>query len=205
MARWCGRLTAARWLTSGGRTALADYIGARGHSGDPSIGPGAHRERLALEATGAEHANFDTLTRALWDLPLHAPFLDTRVVDICHAVPAWERRRPDDFKPLARAAFTGLVHAPVLARRTKTAFNGIYDGLRVNAPALRTLLTGSTLAEAGLIDTSTVLASLNRTIHGSPADLVSLHALVATEVWVLNLPTARATWWEPAPARKASR
>ncbi|WP_330334793.1 asparagine synthase-related protein [Streptomyces sp. NBC_00536] len=205
VARWCGRLTAARWLTPAGRTALADLIGARGHSADPTIGPGAHRERLALEATGTEHANFDTLTRTLWDLPLHAPFLDTRVVDICHAVPAWERRRPADFKPLARAALTGLVHAPVLARRTKTSFTGIYDGLRVNAPALRALLTGSALAEAALIDTAAVLASLDRTIHGSPADLVSLHALVAIEVWLLNFPTAFTTWWESAPARETSR
>lgn len=47
---------------------------------------------------------------------MHAPFLDTRIVDICHAIPAWERRRPGDFKPLARAALTDLVHAPVLAR-----------------------------------------------------------------------------------------
>ncbi|MQS38412.1 asparagine synthase-related protein [Streptomyces katsurahamanus] len=204
-ARWCGQLTAARWLTPAGRAALADLIGARVQSSDPNIGPGALRERLALEATGSEHANFDVVTRALWNLPLHAPFLDTRIVDTCLAVPAWKRRRPDDFKPLARAALTGLVHAPVLARRTKTSFNGIYDGLRVNAPALRALLNGSTLAEAGLIDTSAVLTSLDRTIHGSPADLVSLHVLVAIEVWLINLPSAFAAWWELAPARETSR
>ncbi|MFJ9188570.1 asparagine synthase-related protein [Streptomyces anulatus] len=204
-ARWCGRLSAARWLTPGGRTALAGFIGARAQSADPTTGPGALRERLALEATGAEHANLDTLARARWGLPVHAPFLDTRVVDICLAVPAWERRRPGDFKPLARAALTGLVHNRVLARRTKTAFTGVYDGLRSNAPALRTLLTGSVLAESGLIDLTAVLASLDRTANGSPADLGSLHTLIAVELWLANRPASPGAWWEPAASREALR
>ncbi|OEJ20934.1 asparagine synthase-related protein [Streptomyces subrutilus] len=204
VARWCGRLSAARWLTPTGRTALADLIGARAQSADPTVGPGTLRERLALEATGIEHANLDALARALWGLPVHAPFLDTRVVDIGQAVPAWERRRPGDFKPLARAALTGLVHAPVLARRTKTPFTGVYDGLHTNAPALRALLTASALAETGLIDSTAVLSSLDRTIHGSPADLGSLHTLIAIEVW-LSLPTSFDAWWEPTPARETSR
>ncbi|MEU2453886.1 asparagine synthase-related protein [Streptomyces sp. NPDC012765] len=204
-SRWCGQLPAARWLTPAGRTALADFIGARAESADPAIGPGALRERLALEATGAEHAHVDAVARALTNLPIAAPFLDTRVVDICLAVPAWERRRPDDFKPLARAALTGLVHAPVLARRTKTPFNGVYDGLRVNAFAVRDLFSGSALADAGLIDSSAVMTSLTQTIHGSPANLVSLHTLAAIEVWLINRPTTAATWWEPAETRETSR
>ncbi|MFJ5105172.1 asparagine synthase-related protein [Streptomyces sp. NPDC088554] len=205
VARWCGPLSAARWLTPGGRTALADFISSRVQTADPAVGPGALRERLALEATGIEHANLDILARALWGLPVHAPFLDTRIVDVCQAVPAWERRRPGDFKPLARAALTGLVHAPVLARRTKTPFTGVYDGLRANASALRALLTGSTLAETGLIDSPAALVSLDRTIHGSPADLGSLHALVAIEVWLTNRPASFDAWWEPTPARETSR
>lgn len=205
VARWCGPLSAGRWLTPDGRTAVAGLLGARAQVADPAIGPGALRERLALEATGTEFANLDTLTRALFGLPVHAPFLDTRIIDVCHAVPAWERRRPGDFKPLARAALTGLVHAPVLARRTKTPFTGVFGGLRANAPALRALLTGSALAEAGLIDAAAVLASLDRTAHGSAADLGSLHALVAVEVWLTNRPRAFDGWWEPVPAREASR
>ncbi|WP_030237511.1 asparagine synthase-related protein [Streptomyces sp. NRRL S-350] len=204
-ARWCGPLPAARWLTPAGRTAVAHLVGDRAQTADPDLGPGALRERLALEATGAEFTHFDTLTRTLYGLPLHAPFLDTRIVDICQAVPAWERRQPGDFKPLARAALTGLVHAPLLARRTKTAFNGIYDGLRHNAPALRALLAGSALAEAGLLDLAAVLASLDRTAHGSPADLVSLHALVAAEVWLTNQQSTFGAWWEPTLAREGAR
>ncbi|MEU6756006.1 asparagine synthase-related protein [Streptomyces sp. NPDC046685] len=204
-ARWCGRLPAAAWLTAAGRTALASLVGARAATADPAVGPGALRERLALEATGAEHANQDTVARALWRLPLHAPFLDTRIVDVCHAVPAWERRRSGDFKPLARAALTGLVHAPVLARRTKTPFTGIYGGLATNAAALRRIVGGSVLAQAGLLDTGRVLAGLDLTVHGDPANLVSLHALVAAEVWLAALPTGRDAWWEPTTIRESVR
>ncbi|MFD5977478.1 asparagine synthase-related protein [Streptomyces bacillaris] len=204
-ARWCGRLSAARWLTPDGRAALAGFIGARAQSADPATGPGALRERLALEATGTEHANLDTLSRARWGLPVHAPFLDTRIVDICLAVPAWERRRPGDFKPLARAALTGLVHHRVLARRTKTPFTGVYDGLRSNAPALRALLTGSVLAQSGLVELTAVLASLDRTVNGSPADLGSLHTLIAVELWLANRPASPGTWWEPTVSGEALR
>ncbi|MFJ7423809.1 asparagine synthase-related protein [Streptomyces uncialis] len=42
-------------------------------------------------------------------------------------------------------------------------------------------------------------------VHGSPADLASLHALVAAEVWLTNLPTCFDAWWEPSPAREAAR
>ncbi|MEU5331411.1 asparagine synthase-related protein [Streptomyces parvus] len=204
-ARWCGQLGAARWLTPGGRTALARFIGARAQSADPTTGPGALRERLALEATGTEHANLDTISRARWGLPVHAPFLDTRVVDICLAVPPWGRRHPGDFKPLARAALTGLVHHRVLDRRTKTPFTGVYDGLRANAPALRALLAGSVLAGSGLIDVTAVLASLDRTVNGSPADLGSLHTLIAAEVWLANRAVHLDAWWEPATSREALR
>ncbi|MER5638104.1 asparagine synthase-related protein [Kitasatospora sp. NPDC002227] len=204
-ARWCGMLPSARWLTPAGRTAVADLFGARAEAADPDVGPGALRERLALEATGAEFANSDTLTRALFGLPLHAPFLDTRIVDISHAVPPWERRIPGDFKPLARAALTGLVHGPVLSRRTKTAFTGVFDGLRHNAVAVRALLTASAPAQAGLIDPAAVLASLDRAVHGSPDDLGSLHALVAAEVWLTSRPVSCASWWEPVPVREGAR
>ncbi len=119
--------------------------------------------------------------------------------------PPWERHHPGDFKPLARAALTGLVHHQVLTRRTKTAFTGVYDGLRSNAPALRALLDRSVLAESGLIDLTAVLTSLDRTAHGSPADLGSLHTLIAVELWLANRPAHLDAWWEPTATREALR
>ncbi|MFE7114559.1 asparagine synthase-related protein [Streptomyces sp. NPDC057654] len=197
MLCWCGVTPSAPWLTRSGRLAVADLVARRAADADPLAAPGAVHERLALEVMGDGHATYDQIARQQWGLPLHAPFLDTPVVDVCHAVPGWYRNRPGDYKPLARAAFTPAVPAFLLNRRTKTAFTGsVYTGLRVNAPALRRILSGSVLAEAGLLDASRTVAALDRAVRGEPAPLACLHALIVTELWLATLPTARDTWWE---------
>ncbi|MFE7462580.1 asparagine synthase-related protein [Streptomyces sp. NPDC057499] len=195
--RWCGVTSSAPWLTRSGRSAVADLVAHRAAEADPLTTPGAVHERLALEVMGDGHATYDQIVRQQWGLPLHAPFLDTPVVDVCHAIPGWERNRPGDFKPLARAVFTPAVPAFLLNRRTKTAFTGsVYAGLRANAPALRRILSGSVLAEAGLLDASRAVAALDGAVRGEPAPLASLHALIVTELWLTTLPTARDAWWE---------
>ncbi|MEV5947743.1 asparagine synthase-related protein [Streptomyces sp. NPDC051993] len=134
-------------------------------------------------------------------MPVHAPLLDNHVVDACHAIPGYARTRPGDFKPLARAAFTGHVPDYLLHRRTKTAFtSSLFAGLRTNAPALRRILDHSLLAQAGLLDGAKALAALDSAARGEPAPLAALHALVVTELWLATLPTARTTWWETTTA-----
>ncbi|MGW9438654.1 asparagine synthase-related protein [Streptomyces sp. NPDC055607] len=131
---WCGAGEALPWLTRSGRARVAGLVGARAAGADRRETPGRLHERLALELMGDGHATFDQMSRTLWNLPVHAPLLDNRVVDLCHAIPGWERSQPGAFKPLARAAFTGLVPDVLLERRTKTAFTGsLYDGLRAHA------------------------------------------------------------------------
>ncbi|MET8944576.1 hypothetical protein ABZX30_13585 [Streptomyces sp. NPDC004542] len=68
-------------------------MGARAEGADPHAGPGQVHERLALELMGDGHATYDAIARRLWGLPVHAPFLDTAVVDACHAIPGWQRMR----------------------------------------------------------------------------------------------------------------
>ncbi|MEU2358874.1 asparagine synthase-related protein [Streptomyces misionensis] len=111
MLSWCGMTGAAPWLTRTARTAVADLVAARAETADAHAGPGQVHERLALEMMGHGHATYDAIARQLWGVPVHAPFLDTPLVDVCHAIPGWQRARPGDFKPLARAAFTGSVPA----------------------------------------------------------------------------------------------
>jgi len=201
MLAWCGTTPAAPWLTRAGRDALANLVDARAQHADPSTAPGQLHERLALEAMGDGHATFDEIARHEWGVPVHAPFLDTAVVDICHAIPGWERRRAGDFKPLARAALTGAVPEYLLSRKTKTAFTGsVYAGLRANAPALRGILSGSALARAGLLDTGKTIAALDAAVRGEQAPLAALHALVVTELWLSLLPSRRSDWWQKVPA-----
>ncbi|WP_428986270.1 asparagine synthase-related protein [Streptomyces pyxinae] len=57
------------------------------------------------------HATYDATARHLWGLPVRTPLRDTAAIVACHAIPGRQRMRPGDFKPLARAAFTGVVPA----------------------------------------------------------------------------------------------
>ncbi|MFG2564715.1 asparagine synthase-related protein [Streptomyces sp. NPDC048567] len=194
---WCSADGSLPWLTRSGRTLLGDLIGARTNSADRRETPGRLHERLALELMGDGHATFDQMSRTLWGLPVHAPLLDNRVVHLCHAIPGWERTRPGAFKPLARAAFTGVVPDVLLERRTKTSFAGsLYDGLRAHAPAVRRILSGSTLVQAGLLDRSRVLGALDAGVRGETFPMAALHGLVVTELWLALLPLGRSAWWE---------
>lgn len=197
MLTWCGSGPATAWLTRAGRTAVADLVTARAQTARADTTPGALHERLALELMGDGHATFDQISRQQWGLPVHAPLLDNHVVDACHAIPGYARTQPGDFKPLARAAFTGNVPDYLLHRRTKTAFtSSLFAGLRTNAPTLRHILDHSRLAHAGLLDATRVLDSLDSAARGEGAPLAALHALIVTELWLATLPTVRTTWWE---------
>ncbi|MDJ0383236.1 asparagine synthase-related protein [Streptomyces sp. G-G2] len=200
---WCGATAAAAWLTAGGRSAVAALVDDAARRADLDIRPGVLHERLALERMGEEHATFDDIARQRWGLPVHAPYLDSLVVDACHAVPGWERSRPGDFKPLARAAFSAVMPAYGLNRRTKTAHTqSVYAGLRANAAALTAIIKSSALAQAGLIDPVRAVAALEAAVRGEPAPLAGLHSLIAIERWRAAVPIRRELFWEQAPAAK---
>ncbi|MFF5131082.1 asparagine synthase-related protein [Streptomyces syringium] len=195
--RWCSATAALPWLTRGGRRALSVLVETRAAQADPHVTPARLHERLGLELMADGHATFDTIARTRWNVPLHAPFLDTTVVDSALAIPPGDRVRPGTYKALARPVFDGLVPGFVLYRPTKTTFaTSVYAGLRRNAPVLRGVIGGSALAGAGLIDASRALADLERAVNGLPAPLAGLHALVVTELWLAGLDTAHHTWWE---------
>ncbi|MGW7517810.1 asparagine synthase-related protein [Streptomyces sp. NPDC054796] len=195
---WCGTTAAARWLTPAGRRAVAELVGSGAAHAAGWARPAELHDRLALEWMAAEHATFDALARQRWGVPIHAPFLDTAVVETCFAIPPYERVQPGVYKPLARAALSGLVPDWLLSRQTKTLFTtSVFDGLAANAPALRRILAGSRLAQAGLLDAARAARDLEAAVAGAPAPLGALHALLVSELWLARLPatTDPATWW----------
>ncbi|MEV4975378.1 asparagine synthase-related protein [Streptomyces scopuliridis] len=192
---WCGISPAAGWLTGAGRRAVADLVDARAQAAGPHAAPAALHDRLNLEFMAGSHAGYDAIARQLWGVPVHAPFLDTAVVSACLAIPSYDRTREGIYKPLAQAAFDGLVPGFLLHRQTKTGFtSSLYTGLAANAATLRRIVATSTLAQAGLLDARRAAADLERALAGAPAPLADLHTLISTELWLANLPT-RATWW----------
>ncbi|WP_382465826.1 asparagine synthase-related protein [Streptomyces noursei] len=194
---WCSPTRAARWLTPTGRALVTELISTRSRAATGQITPAVLHERLALEWMANSHAQFAEIARQRWNLAVHAPLLDTTVVDACLSIPSYERVRPGTYKPLAQAAFTGLVPQWLLGRGTKTDFTtSLYEGLARNASTLRQILKSSLLAEAGLLDQQRILADLDRAVAGADAPLAHLHTLVVTELWVRRLPTNYATWWQ---------
>ncbi|MCY0961632.1 asparagine synthase-related protein [Streptomyces sp. H27-H5] len=203
---WCSLSPVASWLTPDGRTALAGLLGEDAGRVHPERGPGALHERLALERMGEEHATYDQIADQSWGIPIHAPYLDTAVVNVCHAIPGWQRRHVGDFKPLARAALSGIAPEYLLQRRTKTAHTGsVYAGIRRNEPALRTILTHSRILEEGLLAPAPVIAALEGAARGEPAPLAGLHALVAAECWLASLTVRRDLFWERTPVAEEAR
>ena len=202
---WCGVTAAASWLTRHGRQIVADLVRARAQKADADITPAVLHDRLMLEAMASSHAAFDAIARQRWNLPVHAPLLDTTVVDACLSVPSYLRVRPGIYKPLARAAFTGLAPSYLLNRATKTAFtSSMYTGLRVNAPVLRSIIDSSRLAAAGLIDAHRAASDLERALVGGSAPLACLHTLIVTELWLTRLDTTRAEWWQTNSGRNTA-
>ncbi|MCX5401314.1 albusnodin/ikarugamycin family macrolactam cyclase [Streptomyces sp. NBC_00102] len=204
---WCSVTSAAGWLTPAGRRLVAGLAEQRAQAADPHATPAALHDRQALEFMGASHTMFDSIARQKWGIPIHAPFLDTAVVDACLNIPSYQRVREGEYKPLAQAAFTGLVPDFLLRRQTKTAFTtSLYTGLAANAPVLRRIITTSHLAQAGLINTQRATADLDTAIAGAPAPLADLHTLLVTELWLARLPTTTvtATWWQPDTDRSSS-
>ncbi|MFE5853442.1 asparagine synthase-related protein [Streptomyces sp. NPDC056500] len=93
--------------------------------------PAVLHDRLDLEFMAGSHAMFDTIARQQWNVPIHAPLLDTPVIDACHAIPSHQRVQDGVYKPLARAALH-LVPDFLLNRQTKTAFTTrLYTGLAI--------------------------------------------------------------------------
>lgn len=152
----------------------------------------------------AEHATFDAIARQRWGVAVHAPFLDTTIAAVCMAIPTFERARPGVCKPLARVALAQLVPDWLLTRQTKTLFTtSVFDGLAANATVLRSILAGSRLAAAGLLDARQAAADLESGIAGAPAPLGNLHTVLVTELWLarLHTQTSYGAWWQPAPGR----
>lgn len=200
---WCTTTPAARWLTHDGRAVLSHLVANRAASAPSSgVSAAALHERLAVEAMGAAQNAFQDIARARWGLAVHAPFLDNTVVDAWRLIPSAQRTAPGVYKPLARAAFTGLVPDFLLRRHSKTDFtDSVTTGLIHNARPAEAILRSSRLAAAGLIDGLAAVADLRAAVAGAPVPLAPLHHLLAVETWLAHYDTALSpAAWSPHPA-----
>ncbi|MGH3830341.1 MAG: asparagine synthase-related protein [Pseudonocardiaceae bacterium] len=120
-------------------------------------------------------------------VPTAMPFFDRRVMEACLSVLPWERTDPWCPKPLLRAAFSDVVPAAVLSRRTKGEYNAdIHHGWSIHRRQVAELLDGSRLVEHGLIDPVTLRAALSAFgPSGLPPAWIT--DLIAVETWLRDL------------------
>jgi asparagine synthase (glutamine-hydrolysing) len=130
-------------------------------------------------------------------LSFYHPFFDTGVVDACLSLEGAARIGGSGFKPILRKAFGDVLPEELLERRTKGSFGGMmYAGLRRNAPALRSLVADSVLAQRGIVDVTPIEGALTAAVNGLRAPLADLHRFVVLENWLRQVRLARTEWWE---------
>ncbi|OON80806.1 albusnodin/ikarugamycin family macrolactam cyclase [Streptomyces tsukubensis] len=198
---WTPLLATAAWMAPDVRHHLAAALdtAAADHQDAPST-LAAWSDRQDLARVGANTAGWREIALAGHGVELAAPFLDNEVVRACLAVPAEQRAAPGRYKPLLAEAFarTSVVPDFVRIRVTKGGFNALaYAGLRENAATLRDLLgPSSRLVAAGLITEAPVADMLTRAATGQPTAQGALHLAVSAEVWLRQVDTTMASWWE---------
>jgi asparagine synthase (glutamine-hydrolysing) len=183
------------FLTSSARRTLAAHV--RGMA-----------ERSSNRLDSADEATIDLLRltariqRALRDAvadaptELHAPYLDSSVIEACLSVPARRRCDPAVAKPLLRRALVGLVPPEVLARGTKGDYTRQYHlGARRAATRLRALLHEPACADLGVVEPGPVRETLERGLQGLPVSWGALNQVFATELWLRD---PRSALWEPS-------
>ncbi|MCM2430459.1 albusnodin/ikarugamycin family macrolactam cyclase [Streptomyces sp. RKAG337] len=189
IAWWPDPGSEAGWLTGAMRGELAGLARSRARTGTvtPGLGVGDRTALTELRiAATVQHQLSDTAREfAVWP---HAPFLDNDVVRACTGLPSYRRADPRTVKPLLGAALAGLVPEPVLTRRGKGNYTAEdYQGARLHAQEIRSVLTGSRLADLGIIDPRAVVGSLDRVLMGIRAPLAALNRLLSAELWLRGL------------------
>lgn len=195
---WTAPTATASWFSSD----LSDLLARRAHhvaeevaAGDGHSLPGQWADHRGLSYYTAGHINFLDLAHHDLGVDITAPFLDNEVVRATLAAPSWSRADSHRFKPTLRMAMADFLPSEIGERSSKDSFTThAYQGLRHNFPAIHELITSTRLGELGLLDTTPVIAALNRAVNGRTAPLGALAQIITTEMWMRSL-DHEPEWW----------
>jgi asparagine synthase (glutamine-hydrolysing) len=145
-----------------------------------AVGRGIHMALHQVRQLGSSIR----LVNQLADVPVEAPFLDDRVLDVCLAVAPQERSRPDAYKPLMVEAMRDVMPPASLRRTTKGEFSAdVHGGRRRQRAALAAVFEAPRLSDLGLADAD----ALRRAATGLFPPQIPLFALdstLALETWL---------------------
>lgn len=161
----------------------------------PNFPDHADRDLVARTRFTARTAHTETQLADAFDIAMHNPYLDARVLDIVLGVPGWLRGSPRQYKPLLTAATAGLLPETVRHRAAKGTFaSDHHQGLRRNLHHVLELTDGQ-LADRGLITPERVRAEIRTAAAGLPIRWGHLQRVLAAEIWLRSIETADPVEW----------
>ncbi len=113
------------------------------------------------------------------------PFSHRPLVEFMMAIPPRIVCRPGSPRRLMRRAFAGLVPEPVLGRRSKAIYSGVFlESLRPIASELGRNTRRMRLVELGYVDPDSVAVRLGRLAGGLECNQPQLRCLILLELWL---------------------
>jgi asparagine synthase (glutamine-hydrolysing) len=117
------------------------------------------------------------------------PFVDRRLVEFMLAIPPAVVVGPGEPRRLMRRAFSGLLPEPVLRRRSKASFGGMYD--RWLAPLAAEMLAAPDrlqVVERGYLERDSLVERLAAFQRGADCNVEQLRVAILLEYWLRRLP-----------------
>lgn len=198
---WFSSYPAAAWTTTETRERTRRL--AVGAAQNVEAWTGAATPWVIAETMGqvGRTARADVQLAELHGIPLHNPFIDSRVIDVWLSVPLDQRPGPADYKPILRESVRDLLPAALAARTTKgDATADRYHGLRANLDHLRELADGH-LAALGLIDPGKLRDNFTHAAAGLSGGFAPIDPAVTAETWLRALDTAPPVPWTTTASR----
>ncbi|GLZ28086.1 asparagine synthase [Lentzea sp. NBRC 105346] len=193
---WCSAIAQPSWSTQESRELAASLVTriAAHSAAVPQVGFTPLLIAEVMAAVGRT-ARADAQIAEHHGVPMHNPFLDSRVIDAYLSIPLHARPGPAEYKPVLRNAMADLF-PPTLARRTtKGSFTSdFYQGMRTNLAQLHDLADGY-LAVLGLVDPARLRHAMTSAAAGLPGAFQSVDTVISTEAWLRSLHSAAPIVW----------
>ena len=144
-------------------------------------------------------ARADAQMAEVCGVPLHNPFVDSRVIDAYLSIPLEARPGPAQYKPILRQAMADLFPTALARRTTKGSFTSdFYHGMRANLADLHAMADGH-LAVLGLVNPSRFRQTLTLAAAGLPDAFASVEPVIMAEVWLRAVHDSPPILWTPIP------
>lgn len=198
---WFPSVSTPLWATGALRERVAAVAALVADDDDSARWPDSTTRHVAgVMARTGRTARADMDMAAWSGVPLHNPFLDSRLIDTCLSVPLDDRPGPADYKPMMRRALADLLPEPLTRRVSKGDLTpDYYQWLRANRVAVDGLADGR-LTELGLVDPAVFRRMVARAVAGIPDAYGMVEPVVSAEIWLRAIDTAPAVPWTAAHA-----